>query len=114
MCAEPESLRSLAYAVAAEANAGVGRHLAKRAAALVLQVGLVNMRIADAAVQVHGGNGYIWETEVNQLYRAAKPWQIGAGTNEVRRLIVGRELLGRSACCSSGSWSPPAERSRSA
>lgn len=47
----------------------------------------------DNAVQIHGGTGYMWETEVNRLYRTAKLMSIGAGTNEVRRLIVAQELL---------------------
>lgn len=87
--AELESLRSFTYHVGGEA----GRAGPRRAAALVLQAGLVVMRIVDRALQVHGGGGYIWETEVNRLYRAGKLLQIGAGTNEVRRVIIARDLL---------------------
>jgi isovaleryl-CoA dehydrogenase len=97
--AETESLRSFCYQVAAEVNDlehGANRsHVTKRAAAVVLQAGLVLMRCVDRAVQIHGGSGYIWEMEVNRLYRAGKLLQIGAGTNEVRRIIIARELLGR-------------------
>jgi len=49
--------------------------------------------VADA-LQIHGGVGYIWESEVNRLYRAIKMLEIGAGTTEVRKLIISRELLG--------------------
>jgi isovaleryl-CoA dehydrogenase len=95
--AETESLRSFVHAVGAEVSAlehGAKRsHVHKRAAACVLQAGIVLMRCADRALQVHGGAGYIWEMEVNRLYRASKLLQIGAGTNEVRRLIIARELL---------------------
>lgn len=50
-------------------------------------------RVLDEAVQVHGGAGYVWETEMNRLYRATKLLEIGAGTTEVRKLIIAKELL---------------------
>ena len=50
-------------------------------------------RVLDHAVQVHGGAGYVWETEMNRLYRATKLLEIGAGTTEVRKLIIAKELL---------------------
>ncbi len=50
-------------------------------------------QVVDHAVQVHGGNGYIWETEINRLFRATKLLEIGAGTTEVRKLIIAQELL---------------------
>jgi isovaleryl-CoA dehydrogenase len=49
--------------------------------------------VLDHAMQIHGGAGYIWETEINRLYRAIKLLEIGAGTTEVRKLIIARELL---------------------
>jgi isovaleryl-CoA dehydrogenase len=49
--------------------------------------------VLDEAVQVHGGTGYIWESEINRLYRAIKLLEIGAGTTEVRKLIISGELL---------------------
>lgn len=95
--AETESLRAFTHQVGSEVNDlehGARRaEVHKRSAAVVLQAGLVVMRCVDRAVQVHGGSGYIWETEVNRLYRAGKILQIGAGTNEVRRLIIAEELL---------------------
>ena len=50
-------------------------------------------RVFDHAVQIHGGNGFMWETEVNCLYRAGKLIEIGAGTTQVRQLIIAQELL---------------------
>jgi isovaleryl-CoA dehydrogenase len=50
-------------------------------------------RVVDDAVQIHGGNGYIWQSEVNRLFRATKLLEIGAGTTEVRKLIISGELL---------------------
>jgi isovaleryl-CoA dehydrogenase len=49
--------------------------------------------VLDNAVQVHGGTGYIWETEVNRLFRGTKLLEIGAGTTEVRKIIIAGELL---------------------
>jgi isovaleryl-CoA dehydrogenase len=51
-------------------------------------------KVLNEAVQVHGGTGYIWESEINRLYRAIKLLEIGAGTTEVRKLIISQELLG--------------------
>lgn len=50
-------------------------------------------KVLDHAVQIHGGNGYVWETEINRLYRSTKLLEIGAGTTEVRKLIIAEELL---------------------
>ncbi|MXX30093.1 MAG: isovaleryl-CoA dehydrogenase, partial [Gammaproteobacteria bacterium] len=50
-------------------------------------------RVLDNAVQIHGGSGYIWESEVNRLFRATKLLEIGAGTTEVRKVIIAEELL---------------------
>ena len=50
-------------------------------------------RALDESVQVHGGMGYMWETEINRLYRGNKLLEIGAGTTEVRKLIISQELL---------------------
>jgi isovaleryl-CoA dehydrogenase len=97
MYADLESLRSFTYHVAAEVNAlphgTAHKEVAKRAAAVVLKAGRTFTSIADKALQVHGGAGYIWETEVNRLYRAGKLWEIGAGTTEIRQVIIAQELL---------------------
>jgi isovaleryl-CoA dehydrogenase len=94
-----EALRSFTYQVAAELNelergAGGRGEVHKRAAAVALLAGQTATRCADAGVQIHGGSGFIWETEINRIYRGAKLAEIGAGTNEVRRVIIARELLG--------------------
>jgi len=44
-------------------------------------------------VQIFGGNGYIWESEINRLFRSTKLLEIGAGTTEVRKMIIAGELL---------------------
>lgn len=50
-------------------------------------------RVLNHAAQIHGGASYIWETEMNRLYRGVKMLEIGAGTTEVRKLIIAQELL---------------------
>ena len=50
-------------------------------------------KVLDLAVQVHGGMGYIWESEINRLFRSTKLLEIGAGTTEVRKMIISGELL---------------------
>lgn len=95
---ELEALRSLALDVAFEVqetpHGTAVQHIATRSAALVLLAGRTLNAITDRGVQVHGGGGYIWETEINRLYRTAKLYEIGAGTNEVRQSIIGSNLLG--------------------
>ncbi|MCA9505430.1 MAG: acyl-CoA dehydrogenase family protein [Myxococcales bacterium] len=50
-------------------------------------------RVLDHAAQIHGGAAYVWETEINRLYRGIKLLEIGAGTTEVRKMIIAQELL---------------------
>jgi len=78
---------------ASHEEAGRGAIHAHSAAAL-LYATTVMREIADEAVQIHGGAGYMWEMEINRLYRDAKLLEIGAGTQEVRRGIVGKYLRG--------------------
>jgi len=93
-----EAMKALNYKVLAEANdleiGGGGRGMihANTAASVMYAANMLN-RVLDEAVQVHGGIGYIWESEINRLFRATKLLEIGAGTTEVRKLIIARELL---------------------
>ena len=52
-------------------------------------------KVADLAVQVHGGSGYMRETTVERLYRDVRLLRLYEGTSEIQKLIVGRELLKR-------------------
>ena len=79
--------------VVGEEDGGRGE-IHKLTAAGVLFVAETMNQVLNDAVQVHGGNGYIWEHEVNRLYRSIKLLEIGAGTSEVRKLIISGELLG--------------------
>ncbi len=62
-------------------------------AASVMYAAETMNKVLNEAVQIHGGIGYIWESEVNRLYRAIKLLEIGAGTTEVRKIIISEELL---------------------
>ena len=93
-----ESMRLLAYRALAACNdleqgAGGRGEVHKLTAAALLHAGETCSRIASDAVQIHGGSGYIWEMEVNRIYRSTKLIEIGAGTSEVRRMIIAEELL---------------------
>jgi isovaleryl-CoA dehydrogenase len=93
-----ETMRTFTYRVLAAVNdlevGGGGRGpLHALTAASVMYAAETMNRVLSQAVQVHGGAGYIWESEVNRLYRAVKLLEIGAGTTEVRKLIISEELF---------------------
>lgn len=98
MYTDVETIRALTYQLGREIahldNAAGGRGAVhKRSAAAVLHAGRACMRVLDAAVQIHGGMGFMSESEVNRLYRSGKVMEIGAGTNQVRQIIIAGELL---------------------
>ena len=62
-------------------------------AASVMYAANTSNRVLDEMVQIHGGSGYIWESEANRLFRAIKLLEIGAGTTEVRKIIISAGLL---------------------
>ncbi|MEL6346541.1 MAG: acyl-CoA dehydrogenase family protein [Myxococcota bacterium] len=93
-----ETIRALVYGVLSafvgmEKGAAGRGPLHRLAAASILHAGRAYKEIADHAVQLHGGMGFGWEGEINRLYRCAKLMEIGAGTNEVRQIIIAEELL---------------------
>ena len=98
MYTDLETMRALTYQLGREIqniSRGEGGRggVHKRSAAAVLHAGRASMRVLDSAVQIHGGMGFMRESEVNRLYRSGKVLEIGAGTNQVRQLIVANELL---------------------
>ena len=93
-----ETMRTFCYRTLAETNdleiGGGGRgEIHKLTAASILYSAEGCTRVIDHAVQIFGGAGYMRETEINRLYRASKLLEIGAGTSEIRRLIIGGELM---------------------
>ena len=93
-----ETMKAINFKVLAEVNqlevGGGGRGMihANTAASVMYCANMLN-RVLDESVQLHGGIGYIWESEINRLYRGTKLLEIGAGTTEVRKMIISAELL---------------------
>jgi acyl-CoA dehydrogenase len=69
--------------------------IAIEASMLKLRASDLAMRIADAAVQLHGGYGYIKDYRVERLFRDAKITQIWEGTNQIHRQLIGRSFIAR-------------------
>ena len=68
-------------------------------AACLLHASDSAVQVALEAIQALGGNGYINEYPTGRILRDAKLYEIGAGTNEIRRMLIGRELFdGKSTC----------------
>ena len=72
-------------------------HSLRAAAAALTFASEASTRVALEAIQVHGGYGYMRDLPLERLARDAKLLEIGAGTSEIRRLVVARELLGTDA-----------------
>ena len=88
------SARALTYATARKADQGkIDRFLAKDAASCILLAAENATQVALDGIQIWGGNGYINEYPTGRLLRDAKLYEIGAGTSEIRRLIIGRDLF---------------------
>ena len=87
--------QSYAYAVARAADRGLISR--KDAAGCLLFSAEQATQMALQAIQILGGNGYINEFPVGRLLRDAKLYEIGAGTSEIRRMLIGRELFRESA-----------------
>ena len=85
--------RTLAAAAAIEIGEGGRGDIHKLTAASVMYAADSVHTVLDKAMQIHGGSGYIWEAEINRLYRSTKLLEIGAGTTEVRKMIIAGELL---------------------
>ena len=64
------------------------------AAGAILLASESAMKVANEAIQALGGAGYTKEWPVERYLRDAKLYDIGAGTNEIRRFLIGRELVG--------------------
>ncbi|KAA8984468.1 isovaleryl-CoA dehydrogenase [Halospina sp. K52047b] len=91
MYTELNVCRSYLYTVAAACDRGETSR--KDAAGAILYCSEKATRMALEAIQILGGNGYINEYPAGRLLRDAKLYEIGAGTQEIRRMLIGRELF---------------------
>jgi isovaleryl-CoA dehydrogenase len=89
-----ESSRGLAYRTAAAFDADPGARRSIEAAAALLHASERAVDVALEAIQALGGAGYLNESGAGRLLRDAKLYTIGAGTNEIRRMLIGRGLTG--------------------
>ena len=92
MYASFNACRSYAYTVAAACDRSDSTR--KDAAACILFCAEAATRASLDAIQLLGGNGYINDYPTGRLLRDAKLYEIGAGTSEIRRMLIGRELFG--------------------
>jgi short-chain 2-methylacyl-CoA dehydrogenase len=90
MATEIEAGRQLVYKAAWLKDQG--RPFAREAAMAKLFTGLLSNRAANAALQIHGGYGFMEESAISRLFRDQKILEIGEGTNEVQRMVIARHL----------------------
>ncbi|MGH1541944.1 MAG: isovaleryl-CoA dehydrogenase [Arenicella sp.] len=95
MYTELAASRAYLYAVASACDRGESSR--KDAAAVILYTAERATQMALQAIQTLGGNGYVNEYATGRLLRDAKLYEIGAGTSEIRRMLIGRELFKESA-----------------
>ncbi|MDC0236405.1 isovaleryl-CoA dehydrogenase [Gammaproteobacteria bacterium] len=95
MYADLNASRAYLYAVAKACD--LGQDSRKDAAAVIMFTAEKATQMALQAIQALGGNGYTNEYPTGRLLRDAKLYEIGAGTSEVRRMLIGRELFNESA-----------------
>ncbi len=87
--------RAYVYEVAKSCDRGTVTR--QDAAACVLYSSEEAMKVAHQAVQAMGGAGYLSDNPVGRIFRDAKLMEIGAGTSEIRRMLIGREMMGAMA-----------------
>nr|WP_136250051.1 isovaleryl-CoA dehydrogenase [Ningiella ruwaisensis] len=95
MYTQMNAARAYVYAVARSCDRGETTR--KDAAGAILYSAELATKMALDAIQLLGGNGYINEYPTGRLLRDAKLYEIGAGTSEIRRMLIGRELFNESA-----------------
>jgi isovaleryl-CoA dehydrogenase len=95
MYTELAACRAYVYDVAAACD--TGRVTRADAAGCILYAAERATKLALEAIQALGGNGYINDYPAGRLLRDAKLYEIGAGTQEIRRMLIGRELIGSAA-----------------
>jgi alkylation response protein AidB-like acyl-CoA dehydrogenase len=92
MATEIEAARALIYATAKMIDAGV-KNIAKESAMCKVLASDVAMKVATDAVQIFGGYGYMKDYPIEKFMRDAKITQIYEGTNQIQRLVIGRNII---------------------
>ncbi len=95
-----QASRAFCYAVGKNLDnlgSGHAREVRKDCAAVILYCAEKATWMAGESIQILGGNGYINEYPAGRLWRDAKLYEIGAGTSEIRRMLIGRELFNETA-----------------
>jgi isovaleryl-CoA dehydrogenase len=95
MYVQMNAAKAYVYSVARACDRGETTR--EDAAGAILYAAETATKIALDAIQLLGGNGYINEFPTGRLLRDAKLYEIGAGTSEIRRLLIGREIFGKTA-----------------
>ncbi|MGD9694221.1 MAG: acyl-CoA dehydrogenase family protein [Thermoleophilia bacterium] len=92
MATEIAAARALLYRAARAKDAG--EPVTGVAAMAKLTAGWLAVTVAERAVHIHGGTGWMEESAVARLYRDAKILEIGEGTSEVQKMVIAREVVG--------------------
>jgi alkylation response protein AidB-like acyl-CoA dehydrogenase len=100
MATQIEAARLLTYRAAwladrAASSPQAGMRITREASMAKLYAGEVAVRVANEAVQIHGGYGFIKDYPAEKFYRDVKLCTIGEGTSEIQRLVIARQLLGK-------------------
>ena len=100
MATQIDAARLLTYRAAwladrALASGGDSARFSKESSMAKLYAGEVAVRVANEAVQIHGGYGFIKDYPVEKFYRDVKLCTIGEGTSEIQRMVIARQLLGK-------------------
>jgi len=91
MATEIEAARWLVYCAGSRKDAG--KRVTRESAMAKLFASEMAVRVADQALQIHGGYGFIKDYPVEKFYRDVKLCTIGEGTSEIQRLVIARQLL---------------------
>jgi hypothetical protein len=100
MATQIEAARLLTYQAAwlADRAIAAGDHdsrITRESSMAKLYAGEVAVRVANEAVQIHGGYGFIKDYPAEKYYRDVKLCTIGEGTSEIQRLVIARQILGK-------------------
>ncbi len=95
MAAEIEAARQMTLNAARMHDAGLS--IKSESAMAKFLAAEASLKAANAALEIHGGYGYMRDFPIERILRDAKMYQIGEGTSQIQRLVIAREILGRHA-----------------